>query len=50
MTPSTRNQIITIQILPNILTEHNMRNTFIQNLTQNVVEKLVPELLLKNQN
>ena len=50
MTPSTENQIITIQILPNILIEHNMRNTFTQNLTKNVVEKLVPELLLKNQN
>ena len=47
MTLSTGNQIITIHILPNILIEHNMRSTFLQNLTQNVVGKPVSEPLLK---
>ena len=53
-------QIITIHILPSIsrskenqimkfgqLMEYIMRNIFLQNQTQNVVEKLVPDLLLK---
>ena len=53
-------QIITIHGLPSIsrskenqimkfgqLMEYIMRNIFLQNQTQNVVEKLVPDLLLK---
>ena len=53
-------QIITIHVLPSIsrskenqimkfgqLMEYIMRNIFLQNQTQNVVEKLVPDLLLK---
>ena len=56
-------QTTAIQILPNIsrskgvqkikfgpLIEHNMRNIFVQNHTQNVVEKLFPDSFIKNQN
>ena len=32
------------------LIECNMRNIFLENHTQNVVEKLVPDHFLKNQN
>ena len=32
------------------LIEHNMRNIFVQNHTQNVVEKLFPDSFIKNQN
>ena len=32
------------------LIEYNMRNIFLKNYTQNVVEKLIPDLFLKNQN
>ena len=54
-------QTIVIHILPNIsrskgnqtmkfgqLTECNMRNVFLENRTQNVVDKLVPDPFLKN--
>ena len=54
---------IAIQILPNIsrskdnrsmkfrqLVEYNMINIFLKNHTQNMVEKLFPDLFLKNQN
>ena len=57
-------QTITMHILPNIsknkgnkaiefsrLKKYNMRNFFfLENLTQNVVEKLTPETFLKIQN
>ena len=33
-----------------LLIEYNMRNFFLKNHTQNVVEKLFPESFLKNQN
>ena len=58
MRSQTEQQIITILMLPNIprskanqrmkfsrLTEFNMRNVFLENHTQNVVEKLVQTLL-----
>ena len=32
------------------LTEHNMRNIFMKNAAQNVVEKIVPDPFLKNYN
>ena len=32
------------------LIEYNMRNIFLENNTQNVVEKLFPDTFLKNQN
>ena len=41
-----RQQIITIHILPNI----SSKIFFLKNHTQNVDEKLVPELFIKNQN
>ena len=63
MTSSTGKQMITILILSNIgrkkdnqtmkfgrLVDWNMRNIFLKNLTQNVVNKLVPAPLPKNQN
>ena len=63
MTSQTGQQIIKIHILPNIsrnkgnqtmkfvqLKEYNMRNIFLLIHAQNVVEKLVPDSLIKNQN
>ena len=63
MTSQTGQPIFTIYILANIsgskgnqamkfcqLIEYNVRNIFLINHTQNVVEKLVPEPFLKNQN
>ena len=32
------------------LIKHNIRNIFLENHTQNVVEKLVPDSFIKNQN
>ena len=32
------------------LIEYNMRNIFLQNHIQNILEKLVPDLFLKNRN
>ena len=32
------------------LVEHNMRNIFVENHTQNVLEELFPDPYLKNQN
>ena len=32
------------------LIEYNLRNFFLKNYTRNVVEKLFPDLFLKNQN
>ena len=62
MTSRTGQQIITIYILPNIsvgkgnqamkfgqLIEYKMRNFSLKNYMQNVVEKLAPDLFLKNQ-
>ena len=53
-------QIITVHILPNIsrsednhvikfgqLIEYNMRNIFMKNHTQNMMEKLVPDTFIK---
>ena len=61
MTSQSRKQIIAIYILINIviskgsqtikfgqLTEYNMRNIFLENHSQNVVEKLFPDPFLKN--
>ena len=61
MTPRPRKKTIAIHILPNIskskgnqkmklgqLIEYNMRNNFLKNRKQNAVEKVVPELFLKN--
>ena len=61
MTSQSRKQIIAIYILLNIviskgsqtikfgqLTEYNMRNIFLENPSQNVVEKLFPDPFLKN--
>ena len=61
MTSQSRKQIIAIYILLNIviskgsqtikfgqLTEYNMRNIFLENHSQNVVEKLFPDPFLKN--
>ena len=63
MTSQTRQQIITMHILPKIsrsennltvkfgqLIEYNMRNIFRENNTQNVVETLVPDPFIKNKN
>ena len=63
MTSQTGQKIITKHVLSNIsrskgkqtikfgqLIEHSMRNVFLKNHTQNVVEKLVPDPFLKNQN
>ena len=63
MTSQTGLQIITIHIFPIIsrskgnqtmkfghLIEHNMRNIFLKNHTQNVLGKLVPDSFIKNQN
>ena len=63
MTSQTGQQTITIHILPNIsrnkgnqtmkfvqLKAYNMRNIFLLIHAQNVVEKLVPDPLIKNQN
>ena len=60
MTLETGQQIITIHILFNIsssqynqamkigqLIEYNIRNIFIKNYTQNMVEKLVPDPFIK---
>ena len=62
MTSRTGQQIITIYILPNIsvgkgnqamkfgqLIGYKMRNFSLKNYMQNVVEKLAPDLFLKNQ-
>ena len=61
MTSQSRKQIIAIYILITIviskgsqtikfgqLTEYNMRNIFLENHSQNVVEKLFPDPFLKN--
>ena len=61
MTPQPRKKTIAIHILPNIskckgnqkmkfgqLIEYNMTNNFLKNRKQNAVEKVVPELFLKN--
>ena len=61
MTPQPRKKTIAIHILPNIskskgnqkmkfgqLIEYNMRNNFLKNRKQNAMEKVVPELFLKN--
>ena len=32
------------------LMEYNMRNVFLKSQTRNMIEKLVPDLFLKNQN
>ena len=63
MTSQPGKQTIAIYILPSIsksknnqtmksgqLIEYNMRNFFLKNHTQNVVENLVPNPFLKNQN
>ena len=63
MTSQPCKQTIAIHILPNIsrskgnqtmkfdqLREHNMRNIFVENHTQNVLEKLFPHPYLKKQN
>ena len=63
MTSHTGQQIITINILPNILRskgnqamklghliEYTMRNIFLKNHRQNVVEKLAAHPFMKNQN
>ena len=63
MTSSTAKLTIVIQVLPNMsrskgnqtmkfgqLIEYNMRNIFLKNHAQNVMEKLVPDPSLKNQN
>ena len=60
MTSQTGQQIVTISTLSNILRSkdnqtmkfvqligYNMRNIFLENHTQNVVEKLVPDPLIK---
>ena len=60
MTAQTGKQTIAIQILPDILRskdnrsmkfgqliECNMGNIFLKNHTQNVVEKLLPDIFLK---
>ena len=60
MTSLTGQQIIAIHILPNIsrskgnqpmkfgqLIDYNMRNIFLENHAQNVVEKLIPDPLIK---
>ena len=62
MTSQPGSQIIVIYIFPNIsrskgnqtmkfglLIECNMTNIFLENHTQNVVEKIVPDSFLKNQ-
>ena len=61
MTPQPRKKTTAIHILPKIskskgnqkmkfgqLIEYNMRNNFLKNRKQNAVEKVVPELFLKN--
>ena len=63
MTSQPGKQTIAIHILPNIsrsrsnqtmkfcqLIEYNMRNIFLKNNSQNVVEKLFPDPFLKSQN
>ena len=63
MTSQPGKQTNPIHLLPNIsrsksnqpmefglLIEYNMRNFFLKNHTQNVVERLFPESFLKNQN
>ena len=63
MTSQTEQQITTLHILFNIskskcnetvrigqLIEYNMRNIFLKNDTQGMVEKLFPDSFLKNQN
>ena len=63
MTSQTGQQMITIHILPSIsrnkgnrtikfgeLIEYNNRNIFLENHTQDMAEKLVPDLCMKNQN
>ena len=63
MTPQPGQQTIAIHILFNILRskggqvtkfgqliEYNMRSIFLENHTQNVVKKLSPDPLLKNEN
>ena len=62
MTSQPGTQVIAVHILPKIsrskgnqtmkygqLTEHNMRNIFFENHSQNVMEKLFPDPFLKNQ-
>ena len=63
MTPQPGKETITIHTIPNISRskrnqtmkfgqsiESNMRNIFLKNHPQNVVEKLFPDPFLKNQN
>ena len=63
MTPQTGKQTIAIHTQPNIsrsighrtmkfgqLIENNMKNIFMKNNAQNLVEKLIPGPFLKNQN
>ena len=63
MTSQPASKAILIHILPNIsrskdnqamklgqLTECNMKNILIENHTKKVVEKLIPDLFLKNEN
>ena len=63
MTSQPGKQTIAMHLLPNIsrskgnqtmkfgqLAEYNMRNIFMKNHTQNVVEKLFSDSFLKNQN
>ena len=63
MTSQPCSQTIAIHILPNIsrskgnpamkfgqLIEYNIRNIFVENHSQNVLEKLFPDPYLKNQN
>ena len=63
MTPKSWKQTLAINILPNIsrskanktmefgqLIEHNMRNIFLENITQNMVKKLFSDPFMKKQN
>ena len=63
MTSQAGQQVVAIHILPNIwrskdnqtikfdqLIEYNMRNIFLENYTQNAVEKLVLDPFIKNKN
>ena len=60
MVPQPGKKTIAMQILSNILRSksnetmklivYNMKNIFLKNNTQNVAEKLFPDLFLKNKN
>ena len=60
MVPQPGKKTIEMQILSNTLRSksnetmklivYNMKNIFLKNNTQNVAEKLFPDLFLKNQN